>query len=57
MKQRQEREHTVDVETLLAMARGTGTPRDAEWALSQLALRALAGETIPGFALEGTGAG
>jgi hypothetical protein len=44
---------TVDTATLLELARGSGTPRDAEWALSQLARRALAGEQIPGFALDG----
>jgi hypothetical protein len=53
VKARQETEGTVDVETLLSMARGSGTPRDAEWALSQLARRALAGEQIPGFSIEG----
>ena len=52
VKQRQERaapHAQVDLATLLALARGTGTPRDAEWALSQLAKRALAGEKIDGL--------
>jgi len=52
VKQRQERatpSAQVDLATLLALARGTGTPRDAEWALSQLAKRALAGEKIDGL--------
>jgi hypothetical protein len=53
IKARQEAQATVDVSMLLELARGSGTPRDAEWALSQLARRALAGEQIPGFALEG----
>jgi hypothetical protein len=53
VKARQETEGTVDVETLLSMARGSGTPRDAEWALSQLARRALAGEQISGFSIDG----
>lgn len=43
----------VDTATLLELARGSATPRDAEWALSQLARRALAGEQIPGFSLDG----
>lgn len=52
VKQRQERAEPlgqVDLPTLLALARGTSTPRDAEWALSQLAKRALAGEKIDGL--------
>lgn len=53
VKSRQQLEPTLDVATLLELARGTGTPRDAEWAMSQLALRALAGEEIPGFTLYG----
>ncbi|MDX1935341.1 MAG: hypothetical protein SFU56_22305 [Capsulimonadales bacterium] len=57
IKSRPELAEATDVETLLELARGVGTPRDAEWALTQLARRALAGERIPGFAIEGvTGA-
>lgn len=41
----------VDVATLLALARGTGSTRDAEWALVQLTKRALAGETIEGLSV------
>jgi hypothetical protein len=44
----------VDTATLLALARGTSTPRDSEWALTQLVRRALAGETIEGLTIEGT---
>jgi hypothetical protein len=46
----------VDVETLLALARGSSTPRDADWALSQLVRRALAGEQIEGLVIEGSAA-
>jgi len=53
VKKRQDTDATLDVRTLLELARGKGTPRDAEWALSQLARRALAGEKIEGFAVEG----
>jgi hypothetical protein len=43
---------TVDVDTLLALARGVdGTPRDAEWALTQLTRLALSGQKIEGFAV------
>jgi hypothetical protein len=41
-----------DVATLLDLARG-GTSRDAEWALAQLARRAVAGEPIEGVTVEG----
>ena len=41
----------VDVATLLALARGAGSTRDAEWALVQLTKRALAGETIEGLSV------
>ena len=57
VKARQTFDPTIDVETLLSLARGAGTPRDAEWALGQLARRALAGETIEGFALDGVAGG
>ena len=40
-------------QVLLAMARATNASRDAEWALQQLAKRALAGEAIPGLSVEG----
>ncbi|HVK04282.1 MAG TPA: hypothetical protein VM490_12455, partial [Armatimonadaceae bacterium] len=44
---------TVDVETLLSLARGAdGTARDAEWALAQLARLALSGQTVEGLTLE-----
>ena len=43
---------TADVPTLLALARSP-TPRDAEWALGQLARLALAGEKIDGLAVSG----
>ncbi|WP_309707072.1 hypothetical protein [Armatimonas sp.] len=41
----------VDVATLLALARGAGSSRDAEWALVQLTKRALAGETVEGLSV------
>ena len=41
----------VDVATLLALARGSGSTRDAEWALVQLTKRALAGETVEGLSV------
>ena len=41
----------VDIATLLALARGAGSSRDAEWALVQLTKRALAGETVEGLAV------
>jgi len=43
---------TADVATLLEMARSC-TPRDAEWALSQLARLAAQGREIEGFTVEG----
>lgn len=56
VKARQSVEPTVDVKTLLAMARSR-TPRDAEWALGELAKRALAGQEIEGFAVSGVSGG
>ncbi|GAB4461590.1 MAG: hypothetical protein OHK0029_27070 [Armatimonadaceae bacterium] len=53
VKVRQTAEPTVDVQVLLEMARSKGNPRDAEWALAELAKRAMAGEEIFGFSLEG----
>ncbi len=47
---------TADVSTLLALARSR-TPRDAEWALGQLARLALAGEKIDGLAVSGIAGG
>ena len=52
VKARQSAEPTVDVPTLLALARSR-TPRDSEWALGQLARLALAGQEIEGFSLSG----
>ena len=49
IKTRQEARPTMETDALLALARQTSSPRDAEWALSQLARRALAGETIEGL--------
>ena len=60
VKTRQERMTTdtgaVDTATLLALARGASTPRDSDWALTQLVRRAMAGETIEGLTIEGAGA-
>lgn len=42
-------EALVDIPTLLALARGSGSKRDAEWALVQLTKRALAGESVEGL--------
>jgi hypothetical protein len=42
----------VDVATLLALARGAGSTRDAEWALVQLTKRTLAGETVEGLRVD-----
>ena len=56
-RQAAEPEPTVDVETLLALARSAATPRDAEWALAQLARLALAGQQIEGFSLDGVAGG
>ena len=47
----------VDTATLLALARGSSTPRDSEWALTQLVRRALAGEAIDGLTIDGAVAG
>ncbi|MBC8135688.1 MAG: hypothetical protein H8F28_07375, partial [Fibrella sp.] len=52
IKARQTAEPSVDVATLLAVARGR-TPRDADWALSELARRVADGETIAGITVEG----
>ncbi len=52
IKTRQTAEPTVDVVTLLTVARGR-TPRDADWALSELARRVAAGEAIDGVTVEG----
>lgn len=41
----------VDIATLLALARGAGSTRDAEWALVQLTKRALAGESVEGLSV------
>lgn len=48
---------SADVETLLALARGSGTPRDAEWAMTQLARLALSGRQIDGLSIEGVAGG
>ncbi len=56
VKARQSLESTVDVDTLLALARSR-TPRDAEWALSQLARLALTGQEIEGFTVTGVAGG
>ncbi len=42
----------VDIATLLALARGAGSSRDAEWALVQLTKRTLAGETVEGLKVD-----
>jgi hypothetical protein len=52
IKRRQSAEPTVDTATLLTLARGR-TPRDAEWALGELARRAARGEAIDGMTVEG----
>lgn len=52
IKVRQTAEPTIDVATLLTIARGR-TPRDAEWALAELARRAVRGEAIEGVTVEG----
>ena len=44
----------IDTTTLLEMARST-TPRDAEWALQELARFALAGEVVEGVQIDGVG--
>ena len=52
VKARQSLEPSVDIPTLLALARSR-TPRDAEWALGQLARLALSGQEIEGFSVTG----
>ncbi|MCW3060568.1 MAG: hypothetical protein JWQ02_2389 [Capsulimonas sp.] len=56
VKARQSVTPTADAPTLLALARGR-TARDSEWAYAELAKRALAGETIDGFVLDGPAGG
>ncbi|BDI30337.1 hypothetical protein CCAX7_23880 [Capsulimonas corticalis] len=56
VKTRQSAAPTVDAPTLLALARGRAA-RDSEWAFAELAKRALAGETIDGFTLDGPAGG
>ncbi len=56
VKARQTALPTVDVPTLLALARSR-TPRDSEWALGQLAKLALAGQEIEGFSVSGVAGG
>jgi hypothetical protein len=46
----------VDTATLLALARSASTPRDSDWALTQLVRRAMAGEAIEGLTIEGAAA-
>ena len=56
VKARQGLEPTLDVATLLALARSR-TPRDSEWALGQLARLALSGQEIEGFSVSGVAGG
>ena len=56
VKARQTVEPTVDVPTLLALARSR-TLRDSEWALGQLARLALSGQEIEGFSVTGVAGG
>jgi hypothetical protein len=56
VKARQSLEPTVEVATLLALARSR-TPRDSEWALGQLTKLALSGQEIEGFTLTGVAGG
>ncbi len=56
VKTRLDAQPTPDVDLLLEMARSR-TPRDADWALGQLAKLALAGVDIPGFTLDGVAGG
>ena len=56
VKARQSAELTVDIPTLLALARSR-TPRDSEWALGQLTKLALSGLEIEGFTLTGVAGG
>ncbi len=51
IKSRQTGEQTISTEALLTLARGR-TPRDADWAMGELARRALAGETIEGMSVD-----
>jgi hypothetical protein len=51
VKKRLDQEPSHDIPLLLELARG-GTPRDAEWALGQLARLALQGIDIEGFQIE-----
>jgi hypothetical protein len=56
VKRRQETEHSVDIATLTALARG-GVKRDAEWALAELAKRALSGEPVNAVRIDGIAGG
>jgi hypothetical protein len=56
VKARLDTQPTPDVSLLLEMARSR-TPRDADWALGQLAKLALEGVEIPGFTLDGVAGG
>ena len=56
IKARQSAAPTVDIPTLLALARSR-TPRDSEWAWGQLAKLALAGQEIEGFSVSGVAGG
>jgi hypothetical protein len=53
VKTRLQKEGQADTAVLLELAR-SGTPRDAEWALGELARRAMEGQQIEGFSVEGT---
>lgn len=52
VKERLSQAETPDVPLLLELAR-SGTPRDAEWALSQLARLAAEGHVVEGLSLDG----
>ena len=56
VKARLDAQPTPDIALLLEMARSR-TPRDADWALGQLAKLALDGVEIPGFTLDGVAGG
>ncbi len=56
VKTRLDKQPTPDIPLLLEMARSR-TPRDADWALGQLAKLALEGVEIPGFTLDGVAGG
>ena len=56
VKARLTEQTTPDIALLLEMARSR-TPRDADWALGQLAKLALDGVEIPGFTLDGVAGG